>query len=145
MSSCCSTDLDANAQPCAQCGTTGPVVGHEIVQPHRSDVDGGNWQHCSTLGCPVVYYLDTDVVTADHVRTQVGHKALDKPTPVCFCFSHTRDDLATDLAASAGVSSIKLAIKAAVADGFCACEHLNPTKKCCLADVHRTLKSIAAT
>jgi len=144
MSSCCSTDLDANVQPCPDCGAIGPVVGHEPVQPHRADIAGGSWQHCATLECPVVYYLEADTVTAANVRTQVGHKALDKPVPVCFCFSHTRDDLATDLASNDGVSSIKLGIKAAVAEGFCACEHLNPSQECCLADVHRTLKSISS-
>jgi len=142
MSSCCSTDLDAEARPCPQCAHTGPVVGHEPVQPHRPTVTEGSWQHCATLDCPVVYYLDTDVVTAADVRTQVAHKALDKPTPVCFCFSHTTDDLAADLAANDGVSTIKAEVKTAVAEGFCACEHLNPSGKCCLSDIHRALKTI---
>jgi len=96
------------------------------------------------LDCPIIYYLGVDIVNADELRTQVAHKALDKPTPVCFCFSHTPDDLAADLAANDGVSSIKVAIKTAVAQGFCACEHLNPSEKCCLADVHRALKTITA-
>ncbi|MFV2038668.1 MAG: hypothetical protein ACC660_00325 [Acidimicrobiales bacterium] len=105
----------------------------------------GDWQHCSTVNCPVVYYLRDDVVTADALRTQVALKGLDKPTPVCFCFSHTPDDLAADLAANDGVSTIKAAIKSAVAEGFCACEHLNPSRKCCLADVHRAIKTITST
>ncbi len=142
MSSCCSTDLAADVHPCPQCGATGPVIGHEPVQPHHPDVTDGHWQHCATVDCPVVYYLDADVVNGDGLRTQVAHKALDKPTPVCFCFSHTPDDLAADLAVNDGVSSIKAAIKVAVADGFCACEHLNPSEKCCLADIHRALKAI---
>jgi hypothetical protein len=142
MSSCCSTDPNADRRPCPHCGETGPVIGHEPVQPHRPTVTEGSWQHCATLDCPVIYYLGTDIVTADDVRTQVAHKALDKPTPVCFCFSHTPDDLAADLAANDGVSTIKAEIKTAVADGFCACEHLNPSEKCCIADVHRALKTI---
>jgi len=142
MSSCCSTDPNADTQPCPECGNTGPVIGYEPVQPHRHEVTDGSWQYCATPNCPVVYYLGDDVVTAAEVRTQVAHKALDKPTPVCFCFSHTTDDLAADLAANNGVSTIKAAIKTAVADGFCACEHLNPSEKCCLADIHRALKTI---
>jgi hypothetical protein len=144
MSSCCSTDLDADKQPCPQCGVDGPVVGHEPVRPHRPAATEGAWQHCATPDCPVVYYLVSDVVTAGELRTQVDHKALDKPTPVCFCFSHTVDDLAADLAANDGVSTTKVAIKTAVAEGFCACEHLNPSQKCCLADVHRALKAITS-
>lgn len=145
MSSCCSTDLDADRHPCPRCGTTGPVIGTEPVRPHRPDAADDNWQNCATKDCPVVYYLGTDTVTAGQLRTQVAHKALDKPTPVCFCFSHTPDDLAADLAANDGVSIIKAHIKTAVADGFCACEHLNPSGQCCLADIHRTLKKITAT
>ena len=71
--------------------------------------------------------------TADHLRTQVAHKALDKPTPVCS--SHTPDDID----ANNGTSTIKADVKTAVADGFCACEHLNPSEKCCLAGIHRTI------
>ena len=143
MSSCCSTDPTADAQPCPRCGVTGPVIGYQPVQPHRLDVPEGAWQHCATRDCPVVYYLEGDVVTTGDVRTQVAHKALDKPTPVCFCFSHTPDDLTADLAANNGVSTIKAAVKAAVADGLCACEHLNPSEECCLPDIHRALKAIA--
>ena len=142
MSSCCSTDLVVDTQPCPQCGATGVVISHEPVQPHRHGVSDGEWQHCATADCPVIYYLETDIVTANDVRTQVASKALDKPAPICFCFSHTPDDLAADLATNDGVSTIKAAIKVAVANGFCACEHLNPSAKCCLADIHRALKTI---
>lgn len=145
MSSCCSTDPTADTTHCPNCAETGPVVGHEPVRPHRPDATTGPWQHCATPDCPVVYYLDADTVAADHLRTQVAHKALDKPTPVCFCFSHTPDDIAADLQANNGTSTIKAAIKTAVADGFCACEHLNPSEKCCLADIHRTIKTITTT
>ena len=142
MSSCCSIDPNADVEPCPQCGETGPVVGHKPVLPHRHDATEGGWQYCPTDGCPVVYYLGPDIVAATELRTRVANKGLDKPTPVCFCFSHTTDDLAEDLEANDGTSSIKAAIKEAVAEGFCACEHLNPSQQCCLADVHRTLKSI---
>jgi hypothetical protein len=84
-------------------------------------------------------------VEVDSVRTQVGRKATAETTPVCFCFAHTADDLADDLAGNDGVSTIKASIKAAVTAGECACEHLNPSGQCCLADVHRTLTSIAET
>jgi len=145
VSSCCSTDLDADVQPCPRCGATGPVIGPEPVQPHRPNATHGSWQHCATVECPVVYYLRDEVVAASELITQVAHKGLDKPTPVCFCFSHTPDDLAANLADNDGTSTIKLAIKTAVADGFCACEHLNPSEKCCLADIHRALKAIGTT
>lgn len=144
MSSCCSTDQSMDPTACPRCGATGPVIGAQPVLPHRPDAADGPWQHCASADCPVVYYLADAALTTDHLRTQVAHKALDKPTPVCFCFSHTADDLAVDLEAHDGVSAIKADIKTAVAEGFCACEHLNVSGKCCLADIHRTLKSITA-
>ena len=83
-------------------------------------------------------------IDADTVLTQVDSKAIDRPTPVCFCFAHTVDDIVADAVAHDGVSTIRADIKQAVADGHCACEHLNPSTKCCLADVHRILKAALA-
>lgn len=144
MSACCSIPAGA-ALPCPSCDQVGPVVGTALVRPHRPDAPDGAWQHCPTPECPVVYYLDEDVVDVDAVVSQVGHKATERPTPVCFCFAHTADDLVADAAAHAGTSTINVAIKRAVAGGLCACEHLNPSTKCCLADIHRALKASATT
>lgn len=144
MSSCCSTaDADADARPCPKCGHVGPIVGAAPVRPHLAEVVDGDWQYCANTQCDVVYHLGTHMVDAGSVITQVGLKATDKPTPVCFCFAHTAAALGQDLAEHGGVSEIKAGIKAAVADGICACEHLNPSGSCCLADVHRTLRGFA--
>jgi len=145
MSNCCSIDPNAERTPCPVCDTTGPTVGDKPVKAHRPDAADGQWQHCATADCPVVYYMGDDTVTTDQVKAQVAHKALDKPEPVCFCFAHTADDIAADLEANDGTSTIKADVKAAVADGFCACEFLNPSTKCCLSDIHRTIKKIEAS
>ena len=110
------------------------------MRPHRHDAMEGSWQYCSETECEAVYYLNDDVVDGSEVITQVGHKAIAKPQPICFCFSHTTDAIAADVAANNGVSTIATAIKTAVANGFCACEHLNPSGNCCLVDIRRTLK-----
>jgi hypothetical protein len=144
MSSCCSIS-PGPALPCPACGELGPVVGVAPVRPHRPDAVDGAWQYCPRAGCRVVYFLGEATVDAGAVITQVGSKAPDRPTPVCFCFAHTADDLIADAAAHDGVSMFKAEIKQAVADGHCACEHLNPSTKCCLADIHRTLKLDADT
>jgi len=106
------------------------------------EVGDGPWQYCPTLGCAVVFHLDVATVTEGELRSRVGAKAVAAAEPVCFCFGHTRSDLADDLARHDGATTIKPAIKAAVADGLCACEHLNPDGSCCLAAVHRTMKAI---
>jgi hypothetical protein len=138
-SSCCAIP-EGTAFPCPQCGTEGPVVGERPVQPHRPEAVEGGWQFCAEESCPVVYYLEELVLSQGEVRTQVGNKATNMPLPVCFCFSHTSNELVTDREAHDGQSTIKAAIKKAVSEGFCACEHLNPSGQCCLPDVHRALK-----
>ncbi len=64
---------------------------------------------------------------------------------MCFCFAHSADDVIADAASHDGASTIKAEIRQAVADGNCACEHLNPSTHCCLADIYRTLKTAVAT
>jgi len=141
MADCCTTD-STPANPCPECGQLGPVVGAAPVRTHRPEVGDGPWQYCPTLGCAVVFHLDVATVTEGELRSRVGAKAVAAAEPVCFCFGHTRSDLADDLARHDGATTIKPAIKAAVADGLCACEHLNPDGSCCLAAVHRTMKAI---
>lgn len=58
------------------------------------------------------------------------------PEPVCFWFAHTADTIQHDLDEHT-VSSIYASVKAAVADGECACQTLNPTGLCCLPAIHR--------
>lgn len=130
---------------CTSCGHVGQIVGAAPVRPHLAEAVDGDWQYCANTQCQVIYHLGADIVVADSVVTQVGLKATDQPTPVCFCFAHTAGALSEDLAAHDGVSEIKAEVKAAVADSQCACEHLNPSGKCCLADVHRTVKSFTQT
>ena len=122
----------------------GPVVGVAPVRPHLPGAVDGPWQHCAHEQCEVVFHLDEQTVMVDTVRTRVGSKAVNAESPVCFCFAHTADDLHDDLGAHDGVSTIKASIKVAVAEGLCACEHLNPGGQCCLADVHRTLTTLTA-
>lgn len=140
MTSCCTPGADPTWS-CPECGVAGPVVGVAVVRPHRSDAADGPWQHCPTPGCPVVYHLDDHRITDHELIAQVGHKALDRPRPVCFCFAHTAEDVVSDHRAHDGVSTIKAEVKAAVAQGFCACEHLNPGGRCCLPDIHRALRA----
>ena len=136
---CCAID-EANVRRCPECGTTGHQVGAAPVRPHAPDVIDGPWSYCPNQTCQVVFFLDEETIDVDHVNTRVGTKAASKPVPVCFCFSHTARDITTDLARH-GRSTINESVKAAVGQGLCACEHLNPTGKCCLADIRRSLRS----
>lgn len=144
MSDCCARDAVDQAA-CPSCGANGASVGSLPVRSHRPQAPCGDWQHCATPGCTVVFHL-ADVVIGEHeLGTRVGDKGTAKPTPVCYCFGHTAFSLAEDLAANSGVSTANKAVKDAVAAGQCRCEQLNPSGNCCLADMRRTLETIRST
>jgi len=144
MSDCCATDSVDHA-PCPSCSARSGVVGALLVRAHRPAARCGDWRHCATPGCAVVFYLCDDVVGEHELVTRVGHKGTDKQTPVCYCFGRTAFSLAEDLAANCGVSTADHAVKDAVAAGECRCEQLNPSRKCCLVDMRRTLQTIRST
>ena len=139
MSDCC-VSVDDVRESCPRCAMSGSVVGAAPVRAHRRTAVTGPWRHCANQGCPVVFFLDSAVVDDRDVIAQVGDKAHDKPVPVCFCFAHTQADISSDVEAHAGPSAIRTAVKAAVAGGLCACEHLNPSGECCLPAVHRAVR-----
>lgn len=137
--SCCSPETSAG-EPCPHCSNVGPIVGELPVRPHQDNAIAGPWQFCRTNQCDTAFYLAEQSVEANSLATQVGHKAIDKETPICFCFSHTVTAIADDAARHDGVSTIKADIKKAVASGACACAHLNPSGDCCLGAIHQILK-----
>ena len=134
----CCASVDAGML-CPLCGDPGVAVEAAPVRAHRPTAVAGRWRFCPNLACEVVFFLGDDVVDDREVICQVGAKALTKPTPVCFCFAHTADDIRSDVTTHHGSSTIKAEVKAAVADGLCACEHLNPSRVCCLPAVHRSV------
>lgn len=138
---CCAVDLSKHWR-CPECGTTGHPVGPAPVRPHAPDVVDRPWSYCPNEPCQVVFFIDHETIDDDHVITRVGSKARSKPEPVCFCFAHTAADIAADLAEH-GRSIINESVKTAVADGLCACEHLNPSGKCCLPSIRRALQAAA--
>lgn len=136
-SDCCASATGSEAL-CPLCGAAGAFVGPMPVRAHRPGIGAGEWQFCSTGSCPVVFFADRETVTVDEVVARVGFKASAKPVPVCYCFAHTEAAIAADLDAN-GTSTISDDVRAAVAAGMCACEHLNPSRKCCLPDIRRTV------
>jgi len=143
MSNFCTTDAVANGF-CPRCAVSGPQVGVAPVRPHRRTAVDGAWQFCPNQECSIIYYLGRDIIDENEVITKVGLKASAKPTPVCYCFAHTTVSLALDLEVN-GTSTAKAAIRAALAEGFCGCEHLNPSGACCFPDIHRALTDIAGS
>ena len=125
---------------CPRCRVSGALIGEAPVRAHRPIAPAGSWRYCANPVCDAVFFLDTNVVAESEVVAQVGRKALSQPIPICFCFAHTTNDIRIDVATHDGTSTIKTAVKAAVATGLCACEHLNPSRECCLPAVHRAVR-----
>jgi hypothetical protein len=139
----CTIGCDGPSTPCPTCGQPGAAVGAQPVRSHRPSAVDGAWKFCTDSACRAVYFLGTDTVDDEEVRTQVGSKALARPIPLCFCFSHTLDEIIQDFRAGDGTSAIKASIKTAVADGFCSCAHLNPSGRCCLPAIQTAIRQLA--
>src|SRR5216683_1963517 len=75
----------------------------------------------------------------DDLMVRVGSKETADPIPVCYCFGFTRKDIQREIAET-GHSTIANRISEEVKAGNCACEVKNPSGKCCLGDVTRTVK-----
>jgi len=100
------------------------------------------FRFCAQRGCPAVYYREEDVVTIslDQVRHPVFQKSDDPRRPVCYCFSHTVEEI-TEEVMKTGHSSVPDAIKANCSKGLDACERNNPQGSCCLGNVSKVVKS----
>jgi putative endonuclease len=59
---------------------------------------------------------------------------------ICYCFNYTDQDIIEDVRAHGGRSLIEEHITAEKRRGACDCEHKNPQKQWCLADVHRVVE-----
>ncbi len=97
---------------------------------------------CEAPGCDAVYFpLDTRAPTfrRGDLIVRVGSKETADPIPICYCFGFTRKDIQREIAET-GRSTIPNRIKTEVKAGNCACEVKNPSGKCCLGDVMRTVK-----
>lgn len=140
MDACCDA-VDASDSQCPACGVTGRWVGAATVRSHDKGVPDGAWSFCSNTSCPAVFFLGRETVNESDVATQVGTKARSKPVPVCFCFAHTLDDIRNDLTANDGESVIQREVRAAVAAGLCACKSLNPSRACCLPQIHGIVRA----
>ena len=134
---CCAGPESADRY-CPACAASGKLVGVAPVRSHAPDAIDGPWSFCPNASCPVVFFLNDDVIDDGGVVSQVGGKAASKPLPVCFCFGYTASAIAADLA-RCGRSTVKESVKDAVAGGLCACEHLNPAGACCLPAIRREI------
>jgi len=136
MSTTTSTDT------CPSCGERGKAVKlltvHSLaVAPDSLPQEDPGYRFCQTHGCAVVYYPTAEpvaVLELADVHPRVGQKHPGAPTPFCYCFDHTEEDIRDQLAAS-GSTTIPASIRAEIQAGNCTCEITNPQGSCCLGNV----------
>jgi len=96
---------------------------------------------CHDPECPVVYFgAEGALLAAADLRVTPGFKT-GSDGLVCYCFEHRQEDISRDLAES-GETDILESIKSEVQAGNCACEVRNPSGKCCLGEVQRTINGM---
>jgi hypothetical protein len=103
----------------------------------------GTWRFCESPDCEVVYFnLDMGQTFLKHQLTvRVGIKEIEAPRPLCYCFGHSVESLQAEWEATGRLDSVE-AIRAAVKEGRCRCDQLNPSGSCCLGEVLKVAKAI---
>ena len=117
-----------------------------MLKPHLLEqAMTGTYSFCATRECPVVYFEEhgSHKFTIDDLRVRVGVKEGADPIPLCYCFgfdeSHIRDEISTT-----GTTTIPERISTLIREGLCACESRNPAGLCCLGEVNKAAKRLAA-
>lgn len=134
---------------CPRCGAAGiPVPRETTAALVRADALAGLGTephvYCPTTSCPVVYFGGggSGIVLRDALKIRVAAKESSGPLTVCYCFGFTADQIRSSIDAS-GRSTVAHAIRVKVRHGLCRCQTMNPTGRCCLADVDRVTRELA--
>lgn len=141
---------ETSNQPCTNCKRQSRPVSQKTVllmlKSHLlEEALTGTYSFCAARDCPVVYFEEQGIqsFTIDDLRVPVGVKATEDPIPLCYCFgfdeSHIRDEIS-----QTGKTTIPEGISRLIREGLCACESRNPAGVCCLGEVNRAAKRIAA-
>jgi len=141
---------EAVIQRCENCGCQSrPVSRKTVLLMLKPDLleqaMTGTYSFCSARDCPVVYFEEQGRhrFTTDDLRVTVGVKASEDPIPLCYCFgfdeSHIRDEISRT-----GTTTVPQRISTLIREGLCACESRNPAGVCCLGEVNKAAKSLAA-
>lgn len=135
---------------CAACHGKAKKVGrltveHLIKDKHVDEVRETQYYFCETPSCDVVYFSNEteQYFTTRDVRVRVGIKESEDPIPICYCFDFTEEMIRAELIAT-GRTTIPDLIAAKIQAGACACEVKNPSGRCCLGEVNKSVKRAQA-
>lgn len=149
MSDCCSVGDGSKAPAVMACPVNGArskqvdmLTVKSLVRQLPLGMPDTQYYFCEAPGCDAVYFpLDTQapLFRREDLVVRVGAKEIKDPLLVCYCFGFTRQDIWDEIR-STGKSTVAKRITAEVEAGRCACEMKNPSGKCCLGEVTRTVK-----
>lgn len=135
---------------CAACDRKAKKVRRVTVEDlikdqHRDEVREAQYYYCETPSCEVVYFSnETEQYFAKRdVRVRVGVKENEDPIPICYCFDFTQQMVRDELLAT-GATNIPEVIARETNAGRCDCEVKNPSGRCCLGEVNKSVKRVQA-
>ena len=139
--SCCAPAGQAAPETCPCCGGKSKNVASMTVKAlSLESVPDGQYFICPNPECALVYHGAVTLMKQD-LRVRVGFKEADAPHTVCYCFSHTVEEIEEQLKAT-GQSTVEQEIREKIKAGACDCEIKNPKGSCCLGDVARVTKGV---
>jgi hypothetical protein len=144
---CCNIPVSGDTSICKECGNKGKSVKQitlkSLVKEPKYEViksfDG--FYFCETPNCQVVYFNNEEQVYLhkEDIKVRVGIKETENPIPVCYCFRWTSERIFNQIK-QFGYSTAVQEISAKVKAGECVCEIKNPSGRCCLGEVNKTVK-----
>jgi hypothetical protein len=152
MDSCCDTSCTRgqSLDTCRRCGDRGQKVERQTIESFlsaeaRLRLKSGDYFFDNSPDCDVVYFsnkLDSYFTKRD-VRVRVGIKESEPPILICYCFGHTVESAQAEIQTT-GRSTVATEITKEIQAGHCACEVKNPSGRCCLGEVNKTVRKLFA-
>lgn len=138
--------ITGQAPRCPSCGIPGEPVKAETM---RSLIRKGRLGHiaedsyffCKSPGCETVYFTGGgQTFLKGDLTVRVGIKETSSPRPICYCFSHTMEEISREIELT-GKSSVLEDIKARMKKEGCSCATKNPQGACCLKRVEDYIRA----
>jgi hypothetical protein len=135
---------------CPSCSQKGTSVDTQTVKAMLAvsleTLGESNVYHfCRTTDCPAVYFdVQDHFFTEAHLRERVHQKHPEAADVfVCYCYRHTPGSIRAELV-QRGETDVVARITAGTKSGTCACDIRNPQGRCCLGNVSKVVKLLAA-
>lgn len=137
MSDCCDQNSPDSSSPnkyrCPENGREYASVSAQTIKLHiksawNRPLKQQSYYFCKDVDCNVVYFGEDDsIIEKISLRAEVGVKQGSPQALICYCFGITRAEAMNN-------PSTRAFVIKETASHSCACQTLNPSGRCCLAD-----------